>query len=79
MSRVIFEGRILGGMQKFYRNPYLNSATVPFDKHINRINLKVSSNKAGNLTAAFDNVKMVSSHLYTTHQGPSLHSLFPSQ
>jgi len=34
---VVFKGGILGGVRQFWRNPYLNSATVLFDKNTTKI------------------------------------------
>jgi len=31
VSRVVFEGDILGGVRQFWGNPYLNSTTILFD------------------------------------------------
>ena len=31
---MIFKGRILGGVQNFHHDPYLNGTTVPFDSII---------------------------------------------
>ena len=31
VSRMIFKGRILGGVQNVWANPYLNGTTVLFD------------------------------------------------
>jgi len=37
--RVVFEGGFLGGVRKFWGNPYLNSTTVLFDCRNLRINI----------------------------------------
>jgi len=31
VSRIVFEGNILGGTRKIQGNPYLNSTTILFD------------------------------------------------